>query len=63
MTACATINDVRAEITRKIDWYEAKGRKMKTRDYQLALAVVIGATVALSDLRDRLAHIGEYDAG
>ena len=44
---------VRAEIRRQIDWYEAKGREMKTREYQLALAVVIGATTALRDLLEK----------
>lgn len=54
-TESAIVEGIRAEITRQIDWYEAKGREMKTREYQLAFAVVIGATVALTDLRDKLA--------
>jgi len=45
--------EMRGEIQRQIDWYEAQGRKMKTREYQLAFAVVIGATKALRELLDK----------
>lgn len=45
--------ELRAELQRQIDWYEARGREMKTREYQLAFAVVIGATKALRDVLDK----------
>lgn len=44
-----------AEIDRQIAWYEERGHEMKTQEYQLAFAVVIGATTALRDIRATIA--------
>jgi hypothetical protein len=54
--------EIRAEILRQIDWYEAKGRDMKDSRYQLAFAVVIGATKALRDLLGKLPDTSEAEA-
>lgn len=52
--ALQSIDEVRAEISRQIDWYEKRGREMKTREYALAFAVVIGATKALREVLDKM---------
>jgi len=63
VTRPATLDDqaIRAEITRQINWYEAKGREMKSREYQLAFALVIGATTALRDLLEKLQALAEIE--